>query len=50
LNHNTPTAYLVPAETFENIIKLLEDVELRDIVNKRLKDIDTAVEVDIETL
>jgi len=50
LNHNTPTAYLVPAETFENIIELLEDVELRDIVNKRLKDIDTAVEVDIETL
>lgn len=50
LNHNTPTAYLVPAETYENMIELLADVELKDIVNRRLKDIDTAVEVDFETL
>lgn len=50
LNHNTPTAYLVPAETYENMIELLADIELKDIVTKRLKDIDTAVEVDIESL
>ena len=50
LNHNTPTAYLVPAETYENMIELLADVELKDIVTKRLKDIDTAVEVDFESL
>ncbi len=50
LNHNTPTAYLVPAETYENMIEILDDIELRDIVVKRLDDVDSAVEVDIENL
>ncbi len=50
LNHNTPTAYLVPAETYESMMETLMDVELSGIVTKRLKDIDSAVEVDIESL
>ncbi len=50
LNHNTPTAYLVPAETYENMIELIEDVDLRNTVNKRLKHIASAVEVDLESL
>lgn len=36
LNHNRPAAYLVPAETFENIMEALDDAELRDIVRKRI--------------
>jgi len=35
LNHNRPTAYLVPAETFERMSELLEDIELGRIVEKR---------------
>ena len=50
LNHNTPTAYIVPAATYENMIESLEDIDLKNIVSKRLKDIDTAVEVDIEDI
>lgn len=36
LNHNTPTAYLVSAEIYENMIEVLEYIELRDIVIKWL--------------
>ncbi len=50
LNHNTPTAYLVPAKTYEEIMEILSDIELRDIVASRLKNINNAVEVDIESL
>ena len=50
LNHNTPTAYLVPARTYEGIMDLLDDLELRDIVNQRLKEIEKAVEVNLEDL
>ena len=28
LNHNTPSAYLVPSETFERMMELLDDIEL----------------------
>jgi antitoxin StbD len=35
LNHNRPTAYLIPAQAFEAIIEALEDAELMDIVRQR---------------
>jgi antitoxin StbD len=50
LNHNKPTAYLVPAETYENMMELLSDIKLSNTVTNRLKDIDSAVEVDFEDL
>ncbi len=50
LNHNTPTAYLVPAETYENMMEMLSDVRLSSIVNERLKDLDDAIEVSFEDL
>lgn len=50
LNHNKPTAYLVPAETYEKMMDLLDDAELRKIVTKRLAQLDEAVEVDIASL
>ena len=50
LNHNTPTAYLVPAETYENIMELLSDVKLSSTVADRLLNIDDAIEVDIADL
>ncbi len=50
LNHNKPTAYLVPAETYENMMDLLSDIKLSSTVTKRLKDIDKAVEVNFDDL
>lgn len=35
LNHNRPTAYLVPAEAFEALIDKLEDLELAELARKR---------------
>jgi antitoxin StbD len=35
LNHNKPTAYLVPAEAFEALIDKLEDLELVELARQR---------------
>lgn len=35
LNHNTPTAYLVPAKAWEELIDRLEDIELAELVRER---------------
>jgi antitoxin StbD len=50
LNHNKPAAYLVPADTYEWIIDLLDDHELTKIVRTRMKDKSDAVEVSINDL
>ena len=50
LNHNRPTAYLVPAETYETIMERLEDYQLGLLVNERQNERIEAVEVDIDEL
>ena len=50
LNHNRPTAYLVPAETFERMSELLEDNELGRIVEKRKNLKSKAVKVSLDEL
>ena len=35
LNHNRPTAYLVPADMYASMVELLEDFELGQIVRER---------------
>ena len=35
LNHNRPTAYLVPASVFESLLEALEDAGLGDLVRSR---------------
>ena len=50
LNHNVPTAYLIPAETYEWLMDKLEDSELAQIVTDRASEKDKAVEVDINEL
>jgi len=35
LNHNLPTAYLVPADVYEQLMDKLEDYELGKIVKER---------------
>lgn len=50
LNHNKPTAYLVPAETYEAMIELIEDYELGEIVKQRSKERSKAIEFSINDL
>lgn len=38
LNHNRPTAYLVPAETYEWMMEQLKDKDLVRIARERMKD------------
>lgn len=35
LNHNKPTAYLIPADAFEALMEKLEDYELSQVVKER---------------
>jgi antitoxin StbD len=48
LNHNTPMAYLVPADAWEAIMDRLEDMELAEIVRQR--EGQEEIEVSIEDL
>ncbi|MDG3085174.1 type II toxin-antitoxin system Phd/YefM family antitoxin [Vibrio hannami] len=50
LNHNKPAAYLVPAETYEFLMDLLDDYELAKLVESRRGELSEAVEVDIDDL
>jgi antitoxin StbD len=50
LNHNKPTAYLIPAETYEALIEMVEDHELAELVKQRLQDKDKAVSVSLDDL
>ena len=38
LNHNRPSAYLVPADTFEAMLEKLDDLEIAKIVKERKKE------------
>ena len=50
LNRNRPTAYIVPAETFDWLMELAEDIELGQIIEERKSEKDEAVEVGIDEL
>ena len=50
LNHNKPTAYLIPADTYEWMMDILDDYELGKVVKKRRKDLGSAVAVELDDL
>ena len=50
LNHNKPAAYLVPAETYEQLMDMLDDYELAKVVESRREELSEAVEVNIDDL
>ncbi len=50
LNHNKPAAYLIPAETYEWLMDLLDDYELAQQVEARRSEVDKAVEVSLDDL
>ena len=50
LNHNKPTAYLIPADTYEIMLEQIEDYELGLIIKERQHEKESAVEVNIDEL
>ena len=50
LNHNKPTAYLIPAETYEWMSNAIEDQELRSIIEERAAEKPSAKEVTLDEL
>jgi len=50
LNHNKPAAYLIPADTYEALMDMIEDYELAKLVEERRGDKDKAVTVSLDDL
>lgn len=50
LNHNRPTAYLIPAETYEELLESIEDYQLGIIVKERQNEKLSAIAVDLDEL
>ncbi len=50
LNHNRPTAYLVPAESYEALLERIEDLELGLIVRDRQSEKRHAISVSLDEL
>lgn len=50
LNHNKPTAYIIPAKTYETLLELAEDIELGRIIEQRKGEKADAIEVGIDEL
>ncbi|MCC5795924.1 MAG: type II toxin-antitoxin system prevent-host-death family antitoxin [Methylophaga sp.] len=50
LNHNKPAAYLVPADTYEAIMEMIEDYELGKLVEERLGERAEAIAVSLDDL
>ena len=50
LNHNTPSAYLVPSKTYEKLMEMLEEYQLSKEATSRLNEDFTPIEVNIDEL
>jgi len=50
LNHNKPIAYLVPADTYEIFLNLLEDKQLAKIIESRRNEHSKAIKVKFNDL
>lgn len=46
LNHNRPTAYLLPAVAFETIMEQLDDLDLARIIRERQNEASVGVTLD----
>ena len=46
LNHNRPSAYIVPADTFEAMLEKLDDLDIKKIVNERKSEKSVRVSLD----
>lgn len=50
LNHNRPSAYLIPAELYEQMLDALDEKYLSDLVSRRRQEHEQIVEVSLDEL
>lgn len=50
LNHNKPTAYLIPAEIYGILMEMAEDYELIKLVKERENEKESAIKVSLDEL
>ncbi len=50
LNHNVPSAYLVPSKTYEKLLEIAEAYEFEQLVKRRLSEDEKAIEVSLDEL
>lgn len=50
LNHNKPSAYIVPSALYESMMDIIDDYHLAQVVRERLNDGEETVEVNIDDL
>lgn len=50
LNHNVPSAYLVPAKVYEAMMEKLEDLELAKTAGERMADGEETIAVTLDEL
>ena len=50
LNHNVASAYLVPSELYKKMMDIVDDYQLRKIIDERLNDGEEPIEVNINDL
>ena len=50
LNHNTAAAYLIPVETFERLMEIIDENELYKIVEQRLTSPCKSIKVNLDEL
>ncbi len=50
LNHNKPSAYLVPSALYEKMMDIIDDYYLAQQVRERMNEVEESVKVDIDEL
>ncbi|MEI6055183.1 MAG: type II toxin-antitoxin system Phd/YefM family antitoxin [Lentisphaerota bacterium] len=50
LSHNTTKAYILSAKLYEDILEALDDKYLVRVCSERLKNLDSAIEVNLDEL
>jgi len=50
LNHNVASAYLVPSKLYEKMMDIMDDYQLRKIIDERLDDGEEPIKVKIDDL
>ena len=50
LNHNVPSAYLVPSDLYEKMMDVMDDYYLSKIVDERLNDGEEPIRVQLDDL
>ena len=50
LNHNKPSAYLVPSALYEKMMEIIDDYYLAEVVRERQNDGEESIKVELDEL